>query len=185
MFLSKRFHPLAFRSNHHSFRLWSVIRIDSDWEPIKHCCDRRKIRGQTVRVAGVSPGSTWIGKHSGCFVSKTSSTNERERERERGSTRRNLTFSGDSLSAKRRIIVEIKERLSLNATIFHFLSASKESGTPLQNHCRTNRTAVTENETGMRWSCARASSSSSSTKFQTRDVSLRRVCRKGKLIFGK
>ena len=90
LFLSKRFHPLAFRSNHHSFRLWSVIRIDSDWEPIKHCCDRRKIRGQTVRVAGVSPGSTWIGKHSGCFVSKTSSTKfqervheMRERERER------------------------------------------------------------------------------------------------------
>ena len=83
-------------------------------------------------------------------VPGTCPRDERERERERGSTRRNLTFSGDSLSAKRRIIVEIKERLSLNATIFHFLSASKESGTPLQNHCRTNRTAVTENETGMR-----------------------------------
>ena len=76
------------------------------------------------------------------------SKGRRRDERER--ITRNLTFSGDSLSAERRIIVEIKERLSLNATIFHFLSASKESDTPLQNHRRTNRTAVTENETRMR-----------------------------------
>ena len=39
---------------------------------------------------------------------------------------RNLTFSGDSLSTKRRVIVEIKERLSLSVTRQSFTSGRDE-----------------------------------------------------------
>lgn len=73
-----------------------MIRIDSDWKPIKyHCFDRRKIRGQTV-VAGVPPHvdtqRVFRLEKQARQSSRNVSTGGGEETRE--DHERNLTFSG-------------------------------------------------------------------------------------------